>query len=120
MAAATHFKTAAAEIRRAIMDKKHDIDVLKQQITEKEQMVRKYIDQLRKDKRQKEQLAGQAHLDNDQRMELERAAQENLVQETKAQQGLRQDKDIIRKSIDNIEHDIMDLEQRARDLETRT
>jgi hypothetical protein len=120
MSAEAHFRAAAAELRRAITEKQHDIEVLKKQVTEKEQMVRQYIDQLRQDKRQKERLSGSKEMDTTQRMDLERAAQQNLVEETNAQQGLGKDKDIIRKSVDAIQRDIMDLERRARDLETRT
>ena len=61
-AAQTYSRTAAAELRKASQEKRHDIDVLRKQISDNDQQ------------RQKELMAGSGDMDSNERVNLERSA----------------------------------------------
>jgi hypothetical protein len=120
MSADTYFKRAAAELRKAVQEKRHDVDELKREISTREQKVRDYVNMLRRDKQHKESLAADGNTSDDDRAKLAREAQEDLGQVTSAEQALNKDKDIMRKTIDNLEREMNDIEHYAQQLEGRS
>jgi chromosome segregation ATPase len=120
MPAQTYFRTAAAELRKAVQEKRRDIEVLRKQVSDKEQSVRRYIEQLRQNQREKEGMATNSNIDGNQRVNLERAAQQDQSEVSDAQQALNRDKEIMRQAIDNLQREITNIEHSAREFETRS
>ena len=120
MSAQDYFKTAAAELRKAVQEKRRDMDLLKKQIVEKEQSVREYVDRLKQNQRQKEAMASSSNVDNGERANLMRAAQEDSTEANKMQQTLNNDRSIMQRAMTNLQQDITSIERTAQEFETRS
>lgn len=120
MSANQYFRTAAAEVRKAAAEKRHELDVLKRQLTEQEQMARQKVEALKADKNQKERQAGDPNNNDQSRLQLEREAQQDLAQTVEVEKQATLTKQSMQQNITALERDIMNIEQTARALESRS
>ena len=120
MSAQTYFKTAAAEIRKAIQERKNDADMKRKELADQELQTRRTIEQLNQDKLEQERRSGSAQIDNTTRVNLQRQAQQDISQISDNERSFNDQKVAIQRYIDDIERDIMSLEQLAKQLESRT
>ena len=119
MSVQPYFQAAAAELRKAIAERKHEIDQTKKEMAEREAAARRYIDNLKRDQQQKEMASGNSGIDNQQRIALQQQAKQDLAEITNQEQAIRNHRDYLQQQIANLERDIMDLERKANELQTR-
>ena len=119
MPAYTYLQAAAAEIRKAILEKRHDVDVRKKEIADRQQAAQQRVQELKSNERQKEILAGSGNTDDSQRIRLLAQINDDINKEVEAQKNFDQERDRLQQEINSIERDIIDLENKAKELETR-
>jgi len=119
MSAGPFFKQAAADLRKAIAEKRHDIGVLERQFQEQEKRYRRQIDEINRGKLEKERHSGETDMDNLMRAELQRQAQEDITHISDIERAISAQRDQIQRQVNAIQQEISHIEQQARDLESK-
>lgn len=120
MSAEPYFRAAAAELRKAVVEKRHEIEMRRKQISELEQQTRQQVDELNRDKNLKQAQSASGDINNNQRIELERQAIQDQNHIVDIERSAGQQKDALNQEIANLQRDMMDIEQTANALESRS
>ncbi len=119
MPVGVYLKQAAQDLKNAIAEQRRAIDDKKRQIAQKEQEMRKRKDELNMDKIRKQSAAGDNDRPTDQRVILAKEAQDDMAEISTIEYQFMKEKDQLLREISDIEKDIFNLNEQAKNFEQR-